>query len=182
MLDTDLQRWTVVIVQRLEMPDAHYWSSAVGWLELGNLAEAQAELDRISPAARQHPDVLEVVWMVCAESQRWTEGLETARALLRVAPDRSSGWLHHAYALRRIPEGSVQQAWEALLPAYEKFPQEPTLPYNLACYACQMDQLDAARTWFKRALAIGDRDRIQAMAVSDPDLKPLWQEIWRIEP
>ena len=159
------------------MPDAHYWSAAIGWLELGNLAEARAELGHISPAGRNHPDVLEVRWLVCAEQQRWEEALDVARTLLAVAPKRSSGWLHQAYALRRVPQGSLQQAWDALLPAYEKFPKESTIPYNLACYACQMDQLDTARTWFKRALAIGGKERIQTMALADPDLKPLWGEI-----
>ena len=159
------------------MPDAHYWSAAIGWLELGNLAEARAELGHISPAGRNHPDVLEVRWLVCAEQQRWEEALEAARALLAVAPKRSSAWLHQAYALRRVPQGSLQLAWDALLPAYEKFPKESTIPYNLACYACQMDQLDTARTWFKRALAIGGKERIQTMALADTDLKPLWGEI-----
>ncbi len=166
-----------MLVRRLEMPDAHYWSAAVGWLELGNLAEAQAELDHISAVARNHPDVLEVRWLICAEQQRWAEGLDIARALLAAAPKRASGWLHQAYALRRIPQGSVQQAWEALLPAYEKFPKEPTIAYNLACYACQMDQQDTARTWFKRALAIGGKERIITMALADSDLQPLWEEI-----
>jgi tetratricopeptide (TPR) repeat protein len=159
------------------MPDAHYWSAAIGWLELGNLTEARAELDHISPAGRDHPDVLEVRWLICAEQKRWDEALEAARAVLSVAPKRSSAWLHQAYALRRVPQGSLQQAWDALLPAYQKFPKESTIPYNLACYACQMDQLDTARTWFKRALVIGGKKRIQTMALADPDLKPLWGEI-----
>src|ERR1041385_5787113 len=115
------------------MPDAHYWSAAIGWLELGNLAEARAELENIRPAARNHPNVLEVRWLICAEQQRWEEALEVARNLLTVAPKRSSGWLHQAYALRRVPQGSLQQAWDALLPAYEKFPKESTIAYNLAC-------------------------------------------------
>ena len=159
------------------MPDTHYWSAAIGWLELGNLNEARAELDLISSAGRDHPDVLEVRWLICAEQKHWEEALEAARALLSVAPKRSSAWLHQAYALRRVPQGSLQQAWDALLPAYQKFPKESTIPYNLACYACQMDQLDTARTWFKRALAIGGKERIQTMALADPDLKPLWGEI-----
>jgi hypothetical protein len=26
-------------------------------------------------------------------------------------------------------------------------------PYNLSCYACQMNNLDTSRDWFKRAVA-----------------------------
>jgi tetratricopeptide (TPR) repeat protein len=164
-------------MQKLEPPDIHYFSAGVGWLELGNLAEAQAELAHISSAQQEHPDVLEVRWLVSAQQKHWEEGLQIAQALLRRAPKRSSGWLHQAYALRRVPDGSVQKAWEALLPALDKFPKQPTIPFNLSCYACQMGQLDAARDWLKRAVAVGGKDRIKKMALGDSDLEPLWDEI-----
>ena len=164
-------------MQKLEPPDIHYFFAAIGWLELGNLTESKAELAQISPSQQEHPDVLEVRWLVSAEQNHWEEGLHVAQALVRRAPKRSSGWLHQAYALRRIPNGSVQKAWEALLPAFDKFPKEPTIPFNLSCYACQLRQLDAARDWLKRALAVGGKDRIKQMALNDSDLKPLWDEI-----
>ena len=164
-------------MQKLEPPDTFYFSAAVGWLELGNLTEAQAELARIAPAQQEHPDVLEVRWLVSAEQKHWEEGLQIAQALLRRAPKRSSGWLHQAYALRRVPDGSVQKAWDALLPAFDKFPKEATIPFNLSCYACQMRKLDTAREWLKRAVAVGGKDKIKQMALKDSDLEPLWDEI-----
>jgi len=164
-------------MQKLEPPDTHCFSAAVGWLELGNLAEAQAELAQISPAQQEHPDVLEVRWLVAAQQKDWEEGLRVAQALVQRAPKRSSGWLHQAYALRRVLNGNVQKAWEALLPASEKFPKEPTIAFNLSCYACQMRQLDAARDWLKRAVAVGGKERIKQMALQDADLEPLWDEI-----
>src|ERR1043166_9428290 len=54
------------LMTRLEPPDTHHLSAAVGWLELGNPAEAGEEIARISPAALEHPDVLEVRWQICA--------------------------------------------------------------------------------------------------------------------
>jgi uncharacterized protein HemY len=164
-------------MRQLEPPDLHYLSGALGWLELGNPAEAKAELDCISPERQGHPDVLELRWAIYSQDAHWQECLEIARALVQAAPKRSSGWLHQAYALRRVPEGGLQQAWEALLPAFDKFPKNSTIAYNLSCYACQMRQLDTARTWLKRAVAIGGRDRIKLMALEDPDLEALWQEI-----
>src|SRR5688572_10777026 len=158
-------------MRKLEPPDIHHLSAAIGWLELGNLAEAKAELSSVGPGQQSHPDVLEVRWLICVEDEDWVAGLEIARTQLREAPQRSSGWLHQAYALRRIPEGSVKQAWDSLLPAFDRFPKEPIVCYNLSCYACQMNQLEAARTWLKRALFIGGKERIKQMALSDPDLK-----------
>jgi len=164
-------------MQRLEPPDTHHFSAAIGWLELGLPAESRAELALITPALQDHPDVLEARWLVAAEEKQWEEGLQIARALLRQAPKRSSGWLHQAYALRRCPDGSVAKAWDALLPAFDRFPKEPIIPYNLSCYACQMQQLATARLWIKRAAAIGGTEKIKQMALQDPDLEQLWEEI-----
>ena len=164
-------------MHKLEPPDTHYFIAAIGWMELGNLVEARAELAHVSAAQQEHPDVLEVRWSIAAEQKLWEEALEIAQTLLRCAPKRSSGWLHQAYALRRVPDGGVQKAWEALQPAFDKFPKEPTIAFNLSCYACQMRQLDAARDWLKRAVAIGGKEKVMGMALKDSDLEPLWDEL-----
>jgi len=96
---------------------------------------------------------------------------------LATAPDGCAGWLHQAYALRRVSGGGLSRAWEALLPAAEKFPGQPVVAYNLACYACLMQQLDLARHWLRQAIKTGGKDAIRKMALADDDLKPLWEEI-----
>jgi len=166
-------------MQPLSPPDTHFLSAAAGWYELGNITEAKAELERISPALREHPDVLELRWLVHAQEKNWEQGLEVAEKLVEIAPERSSGWLHRAYALRRVQRGGLQTAWDALLPAFEKFPKEPTIPYNLACYACQIGRLDEAREWLQRAVKIAGKEKIKFMALNDDDLEPLWEEIKR---
>ena len=164
-------------MQQWEPPDSHYLLAAAGWLELRNYDEAKAELSRIDSALSQHPDALEIWWAIHAGEKHWAEALETARLLINRASDRASGWLYQAYALRRAAGGGLQAAWDALLPALEKFPDEPIIPYNLSCYACQVGQLDQARKWFKLAVKIGGNDSINKLALADPDLKPLWAEI-----
>ena len=164
-------------VQRLGPPDSHHLDAAVGWLGLGCVAEARVELDLISAARQKHPAVLEARWTICAREKRWAEALEIAQAELAVAPDDCAGWLHRAYALRRVPDGGLPQAWEALLPAAEKFPREPVIAYNLSCYACQLQQPDVARRWLRRAMKAGDRETIKHMALADDDLQTLWAEI-----
>ena len=167
----------MLAMQQLGPPDTHFLSAATGWLELGCRAEAKAELESISAAHQRHPDVLEVRWAICAEEKQWEAALDLARKLVRQAPDRASGWLHLAYALRRATDGGLEKAWEALKPAAKKFPKEPVIPFNLSCYACQMRQLDEARLWLKRALKIGGKEKMKQMALGDPDLQPLWDEI-----
>jgi predicted Zn-dependent protease len=160
-----------------EPPDSFYFSAAQGWLELGNCVEAAAELSHLRESLQPHPDVLELRWEIAARRNQWGEALVVARQLVGVAPERPSGWLHQSYALRRVPGEGLRRAWEALLPVAEKFPDEPIVAYNLSCYACQLGELEQARTWFKRALESGGRERIRLRALRDPDLEPLWQEI-----
>ena len=167
-------------MRTLEPPDTHYLRAAIGWMELGLPGEAVAELARISPAQQRHPDVLETRWVLLAQASRWDDALVAARDLLEKAPKRSAAWLHHAYALRRAKDGGLQKAWGALLPAAEKFPGEPIISFNLACYACQLGKLDEAREWLKRAMKIGKRDEIKLMALVDEDLEPLWKEIRKL--
>ena len=161
----------------IEPPDSHLVNAAIGWIGLGCPDEAETELNQLSPANRTHSVVLDIRWAICAHRKNWKAALEIARAELAAAPDEASGWLHHAYALRRASADGVAQAWDALLPAADKFPDEEVIPYNLSCYACQMNQLDMARRWLDRAVARGTKDKIKKMALADEDLKPLWAEI-----
>ena len=164
-------------MRALKPPNTHHLSAAAGWLELGNCAEAKLEWAKLTPSARQHPDALEVRWSICAQETDWDGGLATARALLQADSKRASGWLHQAYALRRVDGGGVKAALDALLPAADQFPGEKVIPYNIACYTCQLRQFDLARIWLRRAMQSGDPDRLKRMALRDSDLEPLWAEI-----
>lgn len=161
----------------LAPPDTHFLNAAHGWLSLGNPHEALAELDGLRPEIHGHPVVLELRWIVFAEMRDWPAALLTARALAEAAPERPSTWLHLAYALRRVPEGGVDAAQAVLTPAFERFPEEPIIPYNLACYACQSGRVEEARHWLDHAFQRGDRERLKRMALADDDLRPLWDEL-----
>jgi len=164
-------------VRKIEAPDSHHYNAASGWLELGNRTECRIELEAISPGNQSHPAVLDLKWALCAAEQKWDEAFELAQQLMQACPKDAAGWLHAAYATRRRSSGGLVAAWELLLPAADLFPEEPVIPFNLACYACQMGQLDDGRRWFKRACAVGDKRKITAMALQDQDLKPLWPEL-----
>ena len=165
------------VMELLAPPHSHILSAAEGWLELGNLVEAQAELTRMEEPLQNHPQVLSVRWAICAQEKNWPAALELARQLVQLVPESPFGWLHQAYALRRVADGGLQAAWDALLPALEKFPQLALIPYNLACYACQLQQLEKARELLQRALKTGEKQQIKRIALEDPDLQPLWIEI-----
>jgi Flp pilus assembly protein TadD len=164
-------------VQGLEPSDIHRLNAALGWLGLHAPADARAELDAIAAAQQSHPAVLEARWLLCVHEENWDDALWVAKLELDAGPDDSAGWLHRAYALRRVEGGGLAPAWDALLPAAEKFPTEPAIAYNLACYACQLNQLADARKWLDCAVKIGGQEAIKKLALADDDLKPLWPEI-----
>jgi predicted Zn-dependent protease len=165
----------------LDFKSAHQLNAVLGWLELGNVKEAREELDRIGPEVQERPDLLEVRWILDARQEDWPAALKTAERLQRVAPNDAAGWLHRAYALRRLPNGSVQESAEILRPAAEKFPAEPTIPYNLACYECVQGNLEEARQWLREAMKRGGAKKIRAMALKDEDLEPMWPEIKKLK-
>lgn len=161
----------------LEPPDTHHLLAAAGWLELGNAAEALAELDRIAPACRTLPEVLEVRWSAHAHAKAWDVCLNVASSLIERAPERPAGWIDRSFALHEMKR--TQEAWDGLLPAATRFPKHPIIAYNLACYACQSGRLDEARDWLKKAIRLGGDSDIRKMAQEDPDLAPLHPEIAR---
>jgi Flp pilus assembly protein TadD len=162
----------------LQPPDLHHLRAAQGWLDLGNPLEAAGEVARIAPRLLDHPDVLEVRWGVEAGRRDWDAALDVAQRLKKAAPDRASAWLHLSYAQRRARGGSVQAAWDILRLAFELFPKEPVIPFNLACYAAQSSRLDEAWDWLQKAMAAaGNAGAIKEMALHDPDLEPLWERI-----
>lgn len=166
-------------MKEMEPADRHVFLAALGWLELKNCAEAKVELGKLGLSLEENPDVLELKFMIHSEEADWASALEAARALVKAAPERASGWLHQAYALRRVTGGGLQSAWEALLPVADRFPEEPIVPYNLSCYSCQMDRMDDARQWLRRAMSCGSKADIKKLAMGDEDLKPIWGEIKR---
>jgi len=159
----------------LEPPDSHRVNAALGWLDLGNPREAAAELAQLAPAVQAHPEVLEARWRLCAAERRWADALAVARAQVTVAPDDPTGWVNQSYALHELRR--TAEARDLLLPKAAEFPRQSIIPYNLACYACQLGDLEEARRWLRRFLQLRSKDELRRLALNDQDLRPLWPEI-----
>lgn len=165
----------------IEPPDIHFLRAAEGWMELGLPREAEAELSYLSAEAARHPQSLNTRWAVHAELGAWKLAYVAAEELIACAREDVAGWVHRAFSARRMEGGGLQAAWDALRPAAELFPDEPLVPYNLACYACQLGRLDAARHWIEVArLAAAKRKGdavLKQMALADSDLTSIRDHI-----
>jgi len=145
---------------------------------IGNASEAGEEIARISPGALEYPDVLEVRWeILCSHAELGCGGADFRTIGRKKAPGRPHPGFIAPTPCGGPSSGGLQRAWDALLPAAELFPQEPWIPYNLACYAAQFSRLDEAWEWFCRSLwNLRDKQALKRTALADPDLEALWAE------
>ena len=162
-------------MNNIEPPDTHRINAAMGWLELGNPRDAGEELKQLSPRVGKLPEVLEIWWMIHAQLKDWEAALQAAGALVDVSPDDHTGWIHQAYSLHEMRR--TQEAWDVLLPAAARFPSVGIIPYNLACYSCQLGAPDRAMLWLRKAIELDGLDEVRQRALSDADLAPLKGEI-----
>ena len=86
-------------------------------------------------------------------------------------PEDAQHWIWVAYATRRCR--SVEEAEVWLKRAREAHPTEPTIPYNLSCYAAVTGRIEEAKQLLERAIRLDANVRM--MALEDPDLEPLWE-------
>ena len=159
----------------LEPPATLHLLAAQGWLELGNQVEADTELDNITARLRAHPDVLNVRWEIYAAAKKWPAALDIAAALIQLDPDDPLGWANRSYSLHELKKRAAE-ARDNLLRMVDKFPASATMRYNLACYACQLGNLERAKQWLEKAFALGGARKMRLAALDDPDLEPLWKE------
>jgi tetratricopeptide (TPR) repeat protein len=165
-------------VKPLEPPDSIHLEAAEGWFELGNHLEANEELEQITPENRAHPAVLEVRWQIYTKARKWEAALDIASALIRLAPELPLGWVHRSFCLHELKR--TEEARDNLLRVVDKFPEDPIMRYNLACYECQLGRLEQAKNWLQKSFELGDARKMKLAALDDPDLEPLWKRIGEI--
>lgn len=156
----------------MELIDKRRIEAAQGWLGLGDWLSANEELESLPPKMRAHPDVLLLRCEIYAKAGKWESVVEVASSLVAGIPKRREAWIHRSYALHVLKR--TQEAFDLLLPAVDEFPPHWLIPYNLACYACQLGRIDEAETWFKRAMDLDERG-VKRIALDDPDLETLWR-------
>jgi len=140
-----------------------------GYLELGMVDEAAAELDRIPELSAREFDVRVLRSLVLQEQKQWVRLVPLAAGLAGEKPEDAGWWIMWAYATRRA--ASLTAAEKILLDAENHHPREATIQFNLGCYACQRGDLVTARKRVDRAIALDEQ--FKDSLATDPDLAPL---------
>jgi len=98
---------------------------------------------------------------------------EVAKRLAEFQPNDIQWTISLAYATRRAD--SIQAAKEILLNAESKSPKEAIIKYNLACYCCQLEEVQYAKDYLREIFEIDSAWRLRAL--DDEDLRPLWDSL-----
>lgn len=158
-----------------KLPEDVRWNlqRADGFLDLGMTEKARAELDRVPEPERGSCAFRLLALRLTMEECDWPRAAELASALRETFPDEPGFWIQLAFAKRRA-EG-LEVARHILSDALLRFPNVATIPFNLACYECQLGRLDEAMHRLKQAFGLDEACRDAAL--EDEDLKPLWNRI-----
>jgi tetratricopeptide (TPR) repeat protein len=143
---------------------------ATGYIGLGLLEQAEAELSAIPAADRERPDVLTAEAELAMAAKRWNDVVRLARRLAEVEPGDVQGWVWWAYALREMQQ--VREARSVLLQIETTHGDEhAVVPYNLACYCCLLGEIETARRYFSKACKMDPG--FKGSIATDPDLEGL---------
>jgi tetratricopeptide (TPR) repeat protein len=143
---------------------------AEGYIGLGLIKEASAELDAIDGDDRMSMKVLRVRIDLYMEAKQWDMVVTMARQVAEIAPADEQIWISWAYALRELQ--LIKDAEAVLLRAEKDYGHKSAiLNYNLACYACLQGCHEEANKRLKRAIRLDKR--FEDAWAQDPDLKAL---------
>ena len=153
------------------MPSDHEKTllAAQGYCELGMFDDALAELETLPGEERENTAALEMKLAILMQARRWKIALTAGRELCRVSPKKNMGYIHTAFCLHEL--GHTAEARDTLLGGPETLHTEPTYHYNLACYECQLGNVELARVHLDRSFHLDKRFR--EIAKTDTDLAKL---------
>jgi len=154
----------------LEIPDLHHCQAAIGYCELECSTTLTTNL-----SASTHSPAPPGSSFACALQSSRIEELEgvTSRGGQTDPPGTNERAMDGVACLRdpacrfyRIREECFVER------AADIFKMRQIIPFNLACYFCQLGELESAKEYLGKAFKIDPE--LAEMGVEDKDLEPLW--------
>ena len=145
----------------------HYIEAAQGYLELGMVDEALAELERVPEAERLHEDVEQLRVYILMRARRWDEAIAVCLALRAERPELTLSYIHGAFCLHEL--GRTTEAMRLLQEGPASLLREPIYYYNLGCYHAVLGNPEEAQSCLRTSFNMDDKFR--EIARYDPDLE-----------
>ena len=130
-------------------PKVH-WGRASGYfaLEMFDEAEREQGFAQEGSVGQKRKDA--AFWPSGKNRKTGVSAQEIARGLRQEFPDEADWWVSDAYATRRCD--SIESAREILLKGLTVHEDSSLIRYNLACYACVLDNLPECMEFLKEAV------------------------------
>ena len=149
------------------------FQAAQGYMELGMMDDALAELDTLPIAVQERTEVLHLRLFIHMQARRWHEALKISRIVCRVQPDDTPGFIHAAFCLHEL--GRTTEAKDLLLGGPSALLSEATYHYNLGCYDAALGNIEDAQAHLRVSFKLDKKFR--EFAKTDPDLRAVWDSL-----
>ena len=153
-------------------PKVH-WERASGYFALEMFEESERELRAMPKEEPWDKNARMMLVGIRQEQGNWELVQEIARGLRLEFPDEADWWVSDAFATRRCE--SLESARDILLEGLGVHEDSSIIRYNLACYACVLENLRECMDFLKEAVE-GD-EKYKLMAVEDEDLKGVREDL-----
>jgi hypothetical protein len=157
--------------------------TADAWLQLGDYNSANAELEKLPPELRAHPEVFKLRCRIYEQAERWEDLRTIASGCFHAYSDSTNAaeflacmaWCDHK--LGQTAEGRL------LMLIYEpQFGSNAVFSYRLACLSASLGYNEEARTWLSRAFEnADDHAKLKLRALDQPELEKLWGETIKLQ-
>ena len=153
-------------------PKVH-WERASGYFALEMFDEAERELMALPKEEPWDKNARMLLLAIRQEQENWSFAQDIARGLRLEFPDEADWWVSDAYATRRCD--SIESAREILLKGLTLHEDSSIIRYNLACYACVLENLRECMEFLKEAVV--EDEKYKLMALEDDDLKGVREDL-----
>jgi hypothetical protein len=150
--------------------DRDHLTAARGYLDLAMAAKAHDEIELISFAASESPEVLKVRVATARALGRWDE-LQSTATRLSVEEPRNIEWVV-AMVDAAQGLGSLSTARDIIVEALVRLPHVAVLVFHLARIECLSGNVAESRRWIRKCIQIDPAMRFSVL--DDPDLREIW--------
>ena len=114
-------------------------------------------------------------WKFYDRSKQHAAAANVALGIQRRFPDEVAGFVWRSISLEKL--GCTQDAYENLEPVVDKFDGLGIVPYLLAVYAAELQQVRLTWKWLARSFATPDGKELKKRSLEEKSLEAFWRDI-----